>query len=362
MRAAVVEEIGAPLVIEEVELRPPGPHEAIVRIGATAVCITDALGATGHVGTQPPAILGHAGAGVVEEVGAQVDRLRPGDRVVVAGTPECGRCYRCVRGRPDECAEMLGGIFPPRHIAARAGGEPIAADGGVGTYCERTNVRAIGLIALDTDLPDEQLCLLGCGVTTGLGAVMNIARVEAGTSVAVVGCGHLGLWMVQAARVSGASQVIAVEPRADRRALAGELGATDLVDPAAGDPVEQVRELTAGRGADHGLEAAGPPLAMEQAFRMTRPAGTVVVTGWESPAATVTLPAVEFAILGKTIHSCQFGGARIRRDIPRFARMLEDGLIDAGPIVSRRYALDEVNAALEAALAREVLTGVIAPG
>jgi S-(hydroxymethyl)glutathione dehydrogenase/alcohol dehydrogenase len=361
MRAAIVEEIGAPLVVEDVELRPPAEGEVIVRVGATAVCITDALGAAGHVGTAPPAILGHAGAGVVEETGPRVESVRVGDRVVLAGTPECGRCYWCVRGRPDECAEMLGGIFPPRMIATRGDGSPIAADGGVGTYCERTNVREIGVVAVDSDLPDEVLCLLGCGVTTGLGAVFNIARVAPGASVAVVGCGHLGLWMIQAARVAGAAQVIAVEPRASRLAIAGALGATDLVDPADGDPVAAVRELTGGRGADYGFEAAGPPAAMERAFLMTRPAGTVVLTGWETPDATVALSAVELAILGRTIHSCQYGGARIRRDIPRFARMLEAGLVDPAPIVSRRFTLDAVNDALEAALAREVLTGVIAP-
>jgi S-(hydroxymethyl)glutathione dehydrogenase / alcohol dehydrogenase len=360
-RAAILEELERPLVIEEVELRAPGDREVVVRIGAVDVCITDALSALGDVAAAPPTILGHAAAGVVEDVGAQVERVRVGDRVVVAGTPECGECFWCVRDRPDQCAEMLGGIFPPRTIATRADGSPVAADGGVGTYCERTNVREIGVVAVESDLPDEVLCLLGCGVTTGLGAMFNIARVEPGASVAVVGCGHLGLWMIQAARVAGAAQIIAVEPHASRLALAGELGATDLVNPADGDPVASVRALTGGRGADYGFEAAGPPAAMEQAFLMTRPAGTVVVTGWERPDSTVTFSAVELAILGRTIHSCQYGGARIRRDIPRFARLLEAGQVDAAPIVSRRFALDEVNEALEAALARSVLTGVIEP-
>jgi S-(hydroxymethyl)glutathione dehydrogenase/alcohol dehydrogenase len=256
---------------------------------------------------------------------------------------------------------MLAGIFPPRVIASRDDGSAIAADGGVGTYCERTNVREIGVVPVESNLPDEVLCLLGCGVTTGLGAVFNIAHVEPGSSVAVVGCGHLGLWMIQAARVAGAAPIVAVEPRAERRALAAELGATDAVDPADSDPVAAVRALTGGRGADYGFEAAGPPAAMQQAFELTRPAGTVVLTGWERPDSTVSFSAVELAILGRTIHSCQYGGARIRRDIPRFARMLDAGLLDAGPIVSRRFTLDEVNEALRAALAREVLTGVIAP-
>jgi S-(hydroxymethyl)glutathione dehydrogenase/alcohol dehydrogenase len=215
--------------------------------------------------------------------------------------------------------------------------------------------------AVDTDLPPEQLCLLGCGVTSGLGAVFNIARVQPGSSVAILGCGHLGLWMVQAARAAGAAQIVAVEPLAQRRALAGRLGATELVDPADGDPVEQVKELTAGRGADHVLEAAGPVAAMEQGFLMTRPGGVFVPTGVETMTATVTLPAVEFALAAREIRGSQTGGSHILRDIPRFARMLERGDVDAGPIVTRTWRLDEVNEALAAARAKDVLTGVIVP-
>jgi S-(hydroxymethyl)glutathione dehydrogenase/alcohol dehydrogenase len=363
VRAAILEETGRPLVVEDVELVPPGPHDVIVRTGAVAVCITDTLAANGVTFGHPPLLLGHAAAGAVEEVGEHVSSVKVGDRVVVAGTPECGVCYWCVRGDSAWCAELIGGVLPPLHVATRASGEPVAADGGVGTYAERLRIREIGVVVLETDLPDEHLCLLGCGATSGLGAVFNLAAVEPGSSVAIVGCGHLGLWMVQAARVAGASQIIAVEPRAERRALAGELGATDLVDPADGDPVAQVQELTGGRGVDFGLEAAGPAEAMAQAFLMTRRAGTVVPTGMtrESMTETITLPAVEFAVGSRRIHGCQYGGAHIRRDIPRFASMMERGLVDPGPIVTRRYVLDEINEAFRAAEAREVITGVLEP-
>jgi S-(hydroxymethyl)glutathione dehydrogenase/alcohol dehydrogenase len=362
VRAAILEELGRPLRVEEVELAEPGPHDVVVRTTAVAVCITDALAASGVSFLQPPVLLGHAAAGVVEEVGSSVSRVRPGDRVVVAGTPECGVCYWCSRGQPAWCEELAGGVFPPRVVAAREDGAPIAADGGVGAYAERLLIREIGLVPVETDLPDEHLCLLGCGVTSGLGAVFGLAEVRPGSSVAVVGCGHLGLWMIQAARTAGAARIVAVEPRAERRALAGELGATDLVDPAEGDPVEQVLALTGGRGVDCALEAAGPPEAMAQAFLMTRRSGTVVPTGMtrDSMTETVTLPAVEFGVGARRVHGCQYGGAHIRRDIPRFARMLEAGLVDARPIVSRRWSLDEVNEAFRAAEAREVLTGVVA--
>jgi S-(hydroxymethyl)glutathione dehydrogenase / alcohol dehydrogenase len=361
-RAAILEAIGEPLVIEEVELRPPGPHEVVVAIGAVDVCITDALSARGDVAAMPPTILGHAAAGVVNEVGVHVDRVHVGDRVVVAGTPECGECFWCVRDEPDQCVEMLGGMFPPRVVARRADGAEVHADGGVGAFAERMVLRDIGVVAVDAEVSDEHLSLLGCGVTTGVGAVVNLADVQPGSSVAVVGSGAVGLWMIQGARVVGAATIIAVEPRAERRELARAVGATHVVDPRDGDPVEQVKELTEGRGADYVLEAAGPPDAMAQALAMTRPAGTMVPAGWETLSSEVTLPAVDFAITGKRIQSCQFGGAHIRRDIPRFAAMMAAGVLTAAPLIDRRFGLEEANDALAAALDRELITGVIVPG
>jgi S-(hydroxymethyl)glutathione dehydrogenase/alcohol dehydrogenase len=363
VKAAILEEFGGPLVIEEVELTPLLPHEVIVRTGAVAVCITDTLAMHGVTFGKPPLLLGHAAAGVVEVIGDRVMRVRVGDRVVVTGTPECGTCYWCVRDQPAWCAELVGGVIPPIHAATRANGQPVSADGGVGTYAERLKIREIGVIPVQTELPDEHLCLLGCGVTSGLGAVFDLAGVEPGSSVAVVGCGHLGLWMIQAAKVAGATQIIAVEPRAERRELAGQVGATRLVNPADGDTVEQVLALTDGRGVDYALEAAGPAEAMAQAFMMTRRAGTVVPTGMtrDSLTETITLPAVEYAVGARQIHGCQYGGAHIRRDIPRFLRLMETGQVDPDPIVNRRFSLDEVNDAFAAAEAREVLTGVVVP-
>jgi S-(hydroxymethyl)glutathione dehydrogenase/alcohol dehydrogenase len=360
-RAAILEAVGRPLVVEEVELRAPGEREVVVRITAVDVCITDALSARGAVAATPPTILGHAAAGVVEETGAAVDRVRVGDRVVVAGTPECGECFWCVRDRPDQCAEMLRGIFPPRVVATRGDGRPVHADGGVGAFAERMVLRDIGVVAVEADVSDEHLSLLGCGVTSGVGAVLNLADVRPGSSVAVVGSGALGLWMIQGARVAGAATIIAVEPRPERRAVARTVGATDVVDPGDGDPVEQVRELTGGRGADYVLEAAGPPEAMAQALAMTRPAGTMVPAGWETLSSTVTFPAVDFAISGKRIQSCQFGGAHIRRDVPRFAAMMAAGVLDAEPLIGRCFGLDEADAALAAALDRELVTVIVVP-
>jgi Zn-dependent alcohol dehydrogenase len=217
------------------------------------------------------------------------------------------------------------------------------------------------IFPIETDLPDDQLSLLGCGVTTGLGAVFNAAAVEPGSSVAVVGCGHLGLWMVQGARVAGAEQVIAVEPRPERRALAGELGATDLVDPADGDTVEQVQALTGGRGADYALEAAGPATSIELALLLSRRAGVVVLTGLQSLDATVTYSQFELALRGRDVRSCQNGRCVMSRDIPRFIDMMERGVVDAGPIITGLYPLEQINDALASSGARKDLTGVIVP-
>jgi S-(hydroxymethyl)glutathione dehydrogenase/alcohol dehydrogenase len=223
------------------------------------------------------------------------------------------------------------------------------------------NVTANQVFPIESDLPDESLGLLGCGITTGLGAVFNVARVEAGSSVAVVGLGHLGQWMVQAAKVAGARRIVAVDPLAERRELAGRLGATDLVDPGADDPVAQVRALTEGRGADYVLEAATLASAQTQAILMSRRAGTVVLSSVERADAVVTVPQVAIAVQSRAIVSTQNGNVRMRRDLPRFIRMLENGWVTAEPIVTSRYPLDGINEALQASIDKRDLSGVIVP-
>jgi S-(hydroxymethyl)glutathione dehydrogenase/alcohol dehydrogenase len=359
MRAAILEAFDEPLVVEEVELLAPGPNHVVVRTSASAFCITDCMNQHGYLGKQLPTILGHSGVGVIEEVGTQVAGLQPGQRVIVPGTPECGTCYWCARSRPDQCAHLFVG---QPQVATRASGEPLTSSGGGGTYAELMRVPSSWIFPIETDLPDDTLSLFGCGVTTGLGAVFNAARVEAGASVAVVGCGHLGLWMVQGARVAGAEQVIAVEPNAERRGLAGSLGATHLVDPSEADSVEQVRELTGGRGVDYALEAAGSADAQAQAIVMSRRAGTVVLTGLATFGTEVAVNQVDLALRGRTIQSCQNGMSRMRRDIPRYARMLEAGVVDARPIITGHYALEEINEALAQSETRRDLSGVIVPG
>ncbi|HEY7619905.1 MAG TPA: zinc-binding dehydrogenase, partial [Solirubrobacteraceae bacterium] len=333
MRAALLAELKQPFVVEDIELLDPTPGRVHVRTGATPFCSTDCINQRGELGKVPPTILGHASIGVVEEVGAGVTHVKVGDRVLVPGTPECGHCYYCAEGRPDQCSELFDATAY-FHVAQRADGAPITAAGNVGGYAEVMNVTANQAFPLHTDLPNDVLSLLGCGITSGVGAVFNVAEVKPGRSVAIFGTGHLGMWMIQGARIAGAGRIIAVEPLAHRREMAGELGATDLVDPADGDPIEQVRALTGGRGADYVLEAAGPAKAQEQALPAARRAGTVVLTGVERLGATVTYPQMALALQGRRLFSCQNGNVRMRRDLPLFVSMLEDGRLDATAIIT----------------------------
>jgi S-(hydroxymethyl)glutathione dehydrogenase/alcohol dehydrogenase len=362
MRAALMVEAKQPFVVEDIEYHPPSPGRVLVRTGASPFCSTDCVNWRGELSKIPPTILGHASMGYVEEVGANVTHLKVGDRVIVPGTSECGVCFYCSIGRPDQCSETFdrGGIWP--HVADRHNGQPVSAAGNVGGYAEVMNVTATQVWAIESDLPDEVLGCMGCGITTGLGSVFHVAKVQPGQSVAVVGLGHLGQWMVQAARVAGARTIIGVDPIAYRRELAGTLGATHVVDPSTEDSIAAVQALTEGRGADVVMEAATVTPATRDAVLMSRRAGTVVLSSVQSATAEVTLPQVAISVQSRAIISTQNGNVRMRADIPRFARMIEDGILTAEPIITTRYALDDINEALHASDEKRDLSGVIVPG
>ena len=361
MRAALLTAFKEPFEVEEIDYLDPAPGRVLLRTGASPFCSTDVVNWRGELGKIPPTILGHASMGEVLAVGAAVEHVKVDDRAIVPGTSECGVCFYCSAGEPWQCSETFdrGGIWP--HVADRRNGEPVSAAGNVGGYAEVMNVTASQVFPVETDLPDEWLSLLGCGITTGLGAVFNVAKVQAGSSVAVVGLGHLGQWMVQAAKVAAAREIVAVDPIAERRELAGRLGATHLVDPAAEDPVAAVQALTGGRGADYVLEAATIPEAQTQAVRMSRRAGVVVLTSIATGDSVVPFPQVLVAAQSRQILSAQNGNCHMRHDLPRFIRMMEDGLVTPEPIITRRYRLDEINEALHASAEKRDLSGVIVP-
>jgi S-(hydroxymethyl)glutathione dehydrogenase/alcohol dehydrogenase len=357
MRAAIFVGEGQPLAIEEVTPKPPGPREVIVQVSASGVCHSDLSIVNGYVPLPPPTILGHEGAGLVLEVGGEVTRVRPGDKVIASFVPSCGTCYFCLHDQANLCEQMWSFSMVPR--ATRADGSAVTAMTGLGTFSDVMTIDEKSAVKVETDLPDEQLALIGCGVTTGVGAALNTAHVRPGSTVAVVGCGGVGTAVIQGARIAGAARIIAVDPVELKRKTAEQLGATDLVDPSAGDPVAQVQSLTGGRGADYAFEVIGLPETILQVFAMTRTGGTAVMVGMPRMDATVTFQAWQLFGGEKKLLGCVYGSAQVKRDFHRFIGLVETGRLDLGAMVSRRISLDEVNDAFRAMAAGEVIRSVI---
>ena len=342
MLAALYTGLDAPLSVEQVDPLPPGPRDVVVRILASGVCHSDLLVTKGAVGfVAPPSVLGHEGAGVVEEVGSHVEGLRPGDTVIGSVILTCGQCFYCHAGEPNLCHEALNAGRVPRVV--RADGAKAAAGWGLGTFAEAMTVDERSLVKVVTDLPYEQLALIGCSVSTGVGAVLNTARVPAGATVAVLGCGGVGMAVVQGARLAGALRIIAIDPVADKRAYVLSAGATDAVDPADGDVVEQVRELTVGMGVDFAFEAVGLPATITQSFDMIRRGGTAVIIGQAAADATVTFPAQALRSGSRSIVGCGYGSVQPRRDFQRFVDFAAAGRLDLGSLISHRIPMREIN-------------------
>jgi S-(hydroxymethyl)glutathione dehydrogenase/alcohol dehydrogenase len=356
MRAAIF--VGTPeLSVEEVTPLDPGPRDVVVRIGASGVCHSDVSATNGTLPMPAPCVLGHEGAGTVDWVGPEVSRVEVGDRVVASFVPACGSCFFCLHGQSNLC-ELGNAInFLPK--VTRGDGSTAIAFTALGTFADQMTVHEACVVKVDTDLPDEQLALIGCGVTTGVGAALNTARVEPGSSVAVIGCGGVGQAVIQGARIAGAGRIIAIDPVELKRKMAEQLGATDLVDPAAGDPVAQVHALTGGRGADYAFEVIGLPETINQAWATARRGGSVVVVGAPRMDSQVTLGGFGLFYEEKKLLGCLYGSAQVRRDFPRFVGLVETGRLDIADMVSATIGLDDVNDAFRAMQAGEVIRSVI---
>ena len=357
MRAAIFTGTDQPLSVEDVTPAPPGPRDVVVDIAASGVCHSDLSLVRGYLPLPPPIIGGHEGTGRVVEGGSEVTRVQVGDRVVASFVPACGTCWYCLHEESNLCDYEIPALLAPR--AARSDGATCMAFTGLGTFAEAMTVNESSVVKIESDVPDAQLALIGCGVTTGVGAALNTAKVEPGSSVAVIGCGGVGQAVVQGARIAGAARIIAIDPVALKRDAAAKVGATDMVDPGDGDPVLQVMTLTGGRGADYAFEVIGLPETVMQAYAMARKGGTAVVVGMARADAQITLSPFDIFYAEKRILGSKYGSAQVRRDFQRFVDLIETGRLDTESMVSRTIGLDDVNDAFRAMDAGEVIRSVI---
>jgi S-(hydroxymethyl)glutathione dehydrogenase / alcohol dehydrogenase len=359
--AAVLEGFGEPLVVREVELDSPGRHEVVVRTAACGICHSDRSAQAGDSPRAPrvPIVLGHEASGIVERVGAEVSRVGPGDPVVACAAAPCGVCSWCRRGLEQHCESPLRARPAGEGPRLTRAGEAVDAFVGVGGFATQMLLHERALVRIPDDMPLERAAVLGCAVHTAFGAVRDSAGVVLGDTVAVIGCGGVGLNIVQAVRMAGASQVIAIDVHAARLERARAFGATDGIDATEGDPVAAVRELTGG-GVDHSFEAVGRPATIAQACAMARKRGTITVVGLPRPGEKVEIPAEEL------FDEKRLQGSKMGRnflvDIPWYCEMYLAGRLKLDELVSGSIALDDVNGGLDALETATAARTVIAFG
>jgi S-(hydroxymethyl)glutathione dehydrogenase / alcohol dehydrogenase len=357
MRAAVLHSIPGDLVIEDVAVDTPARREVRIRTAAAGLCHSDLHFLEGKYPYLTPVVMGHESAGVVEEVGEDVTYVKPGDHVITCLSVFCGHCEYCLSGRPSLCQA------PERNRADHEGsrlslnGAPVSQLINCGSFAEEMLVHENALVKIRDDMPLDRAALIGCGVTTGLGAVFRTARIEAGSTVAVIGCGGIGLNCVQGAAIAGASRIIAVDLNETKLKMAEQFGATDLVDAGAGDPITQVQALTGG-GVEYSFEAIGLKQTAEQAFAMLRPGGTATVIGMIPFGVSIELNGFEF-LMEKKIQGSNMGSNRFRVDMPRYVDMYLDGRLKLDELVSARIGLDDVNDGFEAMKRGDIARSVI---
>ena len=357
MRAAVAYEANAPVVFEDVELAPAGPREVLVRLMASGVCHSDWHILKGEWGDrQFPLILGHEGAGVVESVGEGVSGVKAGDHVIIAWRTSCGLCEMCQKGWPVLCDRSPGVRERPR---LRGSDRTVGLAGGLGTFAEYALVHEVAAVKIDEDIPFEQAALVGCGVATGVGAVINTARVEPGATVAVFGCGGVGLNVVQGAVIAGAGMIVAVDQLDNKLAMARGFGATHTVNAAKEDPVERIRELTGGAGVHYAFEAIGLVEApFVQSILCTRKRGVTVWVGHAPLNTPVTIDA-RTLIQEKTVIGSFYGSSRPHIDFPRLLGLYRAGKLKLDELITRRFPLEGANEAFAALGRGEVARSVL---
>ncbi|TNE58872.1 MAG: Zn-dependent alcohol dehydrogenase [Alphaproteobacteria bacterium] len=357
MKAAVLREVGKPMEIEEVAISKPKRREVLIRTVASGVCHSDLHFYNGTYPYPLPTILGHEAAGVVEAVGEDVTYVQPGDHVVSCLSTFCGHCEHCLTGHMSLCQSPETKRGPEDEARLVIDQKPSTQFLNLSAYAEQMLVHEHSIAKIRKDMPLDRAALIGCAVTTGVGAVFHSAKVEPGSTVAVIGCGGVGLSCINGAAIAGAGRIIAVDMVGSKLNLAKEFGATDVVDASQGDPVAQVQELTGG-GVHYAFEAIGLKVTTEQAFKMIRRGGLATVIGMIPPGQMVELHGVEF--LGeKKIQGSMMGSNRFRVDMPRFVDFYMQGRLKLDEMISERIGLAGVNDALEALNSGEVARQVI---
>jgi S-(hydroxymethyl)glutathione dehydrogenase/alcohol dehydrogenase len=345
MKAVLVHELNRASV-EDVQLAPPKAYEVKIKMAAAGVCHSDLSVLNGTIPHPLPVVLGHEGAGVVEEVGEGVSHTKPGDHVVMSFVPNCGRCFHCVRHEAFLCrATPRGGAMLDGTQRLSQGGKPLAAFCSLGNMAEYVVCPAISVVPVSKDIPLDVAALIGCGVTTGVGAVINTAAVEPGSTVAVFGCGGVGIATIQGARIAGAARIFAVDISDEKLELAKRFGATEVVK--AEDAPKQLMALTDGIGVDYAFEAIGIGAVVEAAIQATRRGGTTVAVGVGKLTDSIKLNALVFPLSGKTLASCMFGSANPQLDFPKMLALYRGGKLDLQGMVTKTYSIDEAPQALK---------------
>ena len=345
MKAAVLREVGKPLEIEDIEISKPKSREVLIRTSATGVCHSDVHFVRGAYPAELPIVLGHESAGVVEQVGEDVTYVKPGDHVITCLSVFCGYCEPCLTGHMSICENPA--VKGPEASRGRLqkGEEAISQFANLSSFAEQMLVHEHAVVKIREDFPMDRAALIGCGVMTGVGAVFHTAAVEPGSTVAVIGCGGVGLSAINGAAIAGAGKIIAIDLVGSKLNLAKQFGATDVVDASSEDPVRAVREMTSG-GVHYSFEAIGNKTAAEQCFRMIRPGGTATVIGMIPVGTNIELHGPEF-LREKKIQGSSMGSNHFRVDMPRLCAFYLDGKLHLDEMISQRITLDQVNDAMD---------------
>jgi len=358
MKAAVFHGPNQPLKIENVEIDEPREREVLMRTVASGVCHSDLHFVDGLYPFPPPAVLGHEGAGIVEKIGSQVAYVKPGDHVIACLTVFCGYCEMCMSGHLNLCTNRASTQRGPQDKPRLSqGGKPMGQFADLSTYAEKMLVHENALVKIGDDMPLDRAALIGCGVMTGVGAALNTAKVEPGSTVAVFGAGGVGLAVIQGARIAGARKIIAVDKFEHKLALAKRLGATDAVDASSTDPVQKIRELSDG-GVDYSFEAIGLKVAAEQAYECLASGGVATIVGMVPLGQKVEVDGFSL-LFEKRIQGSFMGSNRFRIDMPRYIEFYKQGRLNLDDMITRRGKLEDVNEAFRAMKAGEVARTVL---